>query len=129
MFTIDQIKAAHALVKTGADFPKYTRDLISLGVLAYDVYVKDGYAVYSGKDDYRVHSVAAYPVQTVAAKSDRKRFTQYLKMHQRGQTDYPTFCRHSAETGVEKWTVDMQQLTCTYYDQAGNVLLVEKIPV
>ncbi len=32
MFTIEQIKEAHAKVKSGADFPNYIHDLIILGV-------------------------------------------------------------------------------------------------
>jgi uncharacterized protein YbcV (DUF1398 family) len=35
-------------------------------------------------------------------------------MHQQGKTDFPTFCKHAAETGVEKWRVDISQMTCTY---------------
>jgi len=30
---------------------------------------------------------------------------------------------------VEKWTVDMQEMTCTYYDKAGNKLVTETITV
>ena len=32
MFTIEQIKNAHAKVKSGADFPTYVQNLIKLGV-------------------------------------------------------------------------------------------------
>jgi uncharacterized protein YbcV (DUF1398 family) len=33
-----------------------------------------------------------------------------------------------AAAGVEKWTVHMTEMTCTYYDKAGNKMLVEEIP-
>lgn len=36
MFTIHQIKEAHAKVKTGADFPSYIQDLTALGIERYD---------------------------------------------------------------------------------------------
>jgi len=128
MLTIEQIKAAHSKVKSGADFPRYVRDLIELGVSSYDTYVSDGHAEYFGKDEQTLRSDAKYALLEVAPASDGEKFRHYLKIHQQGETDYPTFCRHSAETGVEKWTVDTNKMTCTYYDKAGTELLVERIP-
>jgi len=128
MFTIEQIKAAHAKVKSGADFPAYVQELIRLGVKSYDTFVSDGHAVYIGENDYQKVSTAKYETLTVANKSDETAFKHKLKIHQQGQTNYMTFCRDAAEAGVEKWTVDMQQMTCIYYDKAGNNMLAETIP-
>ena len=128
MFQLDQIKAAHAKVKTGADFPAYVQELISLGVNKYDTFVSDGHSIYFGAGDYQIQSDPKYAALYVADASDAEKFRQYLKMHQQGGTDYPTFCKHAAETGVEKWTVDTRAMTCTYYDQANKILLEEKIP-
>ncbi|MCB1025843.1 MAG: DUF1398 family protein [Acidobacteria bacterium] len=128
MFTLKQIEDANSKVKSGADFPKLVRDLISIGVIANDVYVSDGHADYFGEDDFRVTTAANYPVLEIADTSDGEKFREYLKIHQEGKTDYPTFCRHSAETGVEKWRLDFAKMTCTYFDRSNNVLLVEKIP-
>ncbi|MBL7702643.1 MAG: DUF1398 domain-containing protein [Ferruginibacter sp.] len=129
MFQLSQIKEAHAKVKSGADFPAYVQDLIQLGVSAYDTFVTDGHTVFTGSDNYTIASEQKYAPLEIAANSDAAKFKQYLQMHQQGQTDYPAFCRHSAETGVEKWTVDMNAMTCTYYDQSGNKMLEEKIPL
>lgn len=128
MFTIEQIKNAHSKVKSGADFPKYIQDLINLGVMSYHTYVMDGHAEYFGKDNYHIKSDAKYFVLNVSEKSSIETFVNRLKAHQNGQTDYMTFCNDSAETGVEKWVVDTQKMTCTYYDLAGNAMLEEKIP-
>ena len=49
-------------------------------------------------------------------------------IEQQGNTDSLTFCKDAAETGVEKWTVDMEEMTRTYYDKSGNVMLTENIP-
>ena len=43
MFTVEQIKAAHSKVKSGADFPKYIRDIKLLGVTAYETWVVDSH--------------------------------------------------------------------------------------
>ena len=128
MFTLQQITEAHAKVKSGADFPKYIQELISLGLLKYDAFVTDGHAVYFGKENFQLKSSSSYKKLRVANISDKERFKHYLKNHQRGQTDYPTFCKEAAETGVEKWTVDTTNMICTYYDKLNNKMLEEQIP-
>ncbi len=52
MFTIQQIKEAHAKVKSGADFPKYIQDIIALGVTSFETFVFDNHTDYYGKDNY-----------------------------------------------------------------------------
>jgi uncharacterized protein YbcV (DUF1398 family) len=32
-----------------------------------------------------------------------------------------------AQSGIEKWAVDMGRMTMTFFDKAGNVMLVEHI--
>jgi len=127
-FTIEDIKSAHAKVKSGADFPAYIQDLIKLGVAAYETFVHDGHALYFGKDDYTARSEAKYAELTVAEASNNEQFITDLRLHQSGGTDYMTFCSDCAKSGVEKWMVDTGKMTCTYYDKACNPLLIEQIP-
>ena len=128
IFELNEIKKSHLNVKSGADFPNYVQDLIKLGVRKYDTYVSDGHCVFFGNNDYRVRSEPKYDKLNIANISDKERFNHHLRSHQRGQTDYPTFCNRCAETGIEKWTVDMSKMTCTYYDKMNNKMLEEKIP-
>lgn len=128
MFDVKEVKAAHAKVKTDADFPKYIQELIKLGVKKYNTYVKDGHTEFFGENDYQTQSEPKYAKQAIANISDKERFKHFLKSHQRGQTDYPTFCNNAAATGVEKWTVDMNEMTCTYYNKLKSKMLEEKIP-
>lgn len=128
MFTIEQIKAAHAKVQSGADFPKYIRDLILLGVTGYETYVSDSHTLFFGKDNYAVKSEAKYTPLTIADKSEPASFIKDLKEHQQGKSDYPSFCQSCAKYGVEKWLVDMAKMTCSYFDKAGNEILAEVIP-
>jgi uncharacterized protein YbcV (DUF1398 family) len=128
MFTLNQIKEAHAKVKSGADFPKYIHDLSQLGILAYTSYVNDGHTQFMGISGFTLTSEPKYAVLTVADESKTNEFQNYLKLHQQGQSDYHTFCRQAAETGTEKWVSDLKAMTCTYYDKKGEVMLVEDIP-
>ena len=129
MFTINQIKEAHAKVKSGADFPKYIQELKALGLLSYDHYVSDGHTLYRGTDGFSIAADAKYPAMEVADTASVERLQHALLIHQQGQTDYPVFCKQAVEAGVEKWTVDTIAMCCTYFDKAGNAVVVEEIPV
>ena len=128
MFTIADIKAAHAKVKSGADFPAYIQDLITLGVTSYTTFLHDGHTEYNGADGYKTQTPPSGMVRHITPTANNAEFTSNLKAHQQGQTDYPTFCNIAAAAGVEKWVVVMQAMTCTYYDLQGNIMLEEKIP-
>jgi len=128
MFTLEQIKATHAKVKSGADFPKYVQELKALGLQKYEIYVTDGHATYYGDNDFNISSAPQWPEKQIARPAVAEKLEHDLKIHQLGKTDYPTFCQQSADAGVEKWIVDAQKMKCSYYDKEGNVLLEEDIP-
>ena len=128
MFTLEAINEAHSKVKSGADFSQYIHDLRQLWVSNYTTFVKDGNTIYNSTIGDELQSGAKYPDLPVADESNRNQFLKQLKTHQAGQTDYPTFCYDCAVNGIEKWVVDIEALTCTYYDKAGNEILVERIP-
>jgi uncharacterized protein YbcV (DUF1398 family) len=128
MFTIEAIKAAHAKVKTGADYPAYVREIIAIGIMGYETSVGDGNTTYFGMGSFQIQSGPKYGSISVADKSNRTKFLKHLKVHQRGATDFPTFCAESGKSGIEKWVADLSAMTCTYFDKAGTALVVESIP-
>src|SRR5688572_13419705 len=115
MFTIEEIKQAHAKVKSGADFPNYVQAIRKLGVSFYETYVLDGHTDFYAKDNYKVSSAAKYAPLAIAEQSNTAQFKIDLKDHQQGKTDYLTFCQISAKLGVEKWAVSIEKMTCSYY--------------
>ena len=128
MFTAAQIKAAHSKVKTGADFPAYIQDIKSLGVTHYEAYVSDGHIDYHGDNDYTAKVPAKYEPLLIAGTVKGEQFKAALAAHQQGKTDFLTFITTCATFGIEKWAICMNKMTCTYYDKAGNEILVEEIP-
>jgi len=128
MFTIEQIKAAHSKVNSGADFPRYFENLRALRVSWYETFVTDGHTVYHGTNDYETTSPARYTALPIAARANPQQFQADLQAHQQGKTDYPTFCGQCAVLGVAKWIVRMEARTCTYYDRENHVVLTEVIP-
>jgi len=127
MFTVQEIEKAHEKVKSGADFPKYIQEIKQIGVTSFETWVTDSHTEYFGENNYQTKSLPQYENLTIADSSNREKFCRYLKIHQQGETDYFTFCRHCAETGIEKWFVCLDEMTCTYYDKAKNKILVEPI--
>jgi len=128
MFTIQQIEHAHEKVKSGADFPKYIQEIKELGILSFETWVRDSHTVYFGINGFQTKSAPKYDNLEISTPVELEKFKNYLKIHQQGQTDYYTFCTHCAEKGIEKWIVDLSEMTCTYYDQSRNAVLIETIP-
>jgi uncharacterized protein YbcV (DUF1398 family) len=129
MFTLDQITAVHSKVKSGADFPAYVQDMKALGVVRYENHLSDGHATYYGADGFVLQGPARYAAISVADTAAADDLKQAIATHQQGGTDFLTVSRQAAEAGVEKWEVHILELTCTYLDKAGNVMMVEEIPV
>lgn len=129
MFTLEQVKTIHSQVKSGADFPQYVQNLKAIGLAKYHLFVADGHGEYVGTEGATLTSPATDALLTITPTGSAEQLTQALAMHQQGHTDYSTFRRQAAEAGVEKWTVDAHALTCIYYDQQGNALVTEAIPL
>ncbi|MDR2236188.1 MAG: DUF1398 domain-containing protein [Chryseobacterium sp.] len=128
-FTIDDIKAEHAKVKSGADFPQYIRALKELGVSRYITYVSDQNTDYFDEDNQLAATRGENdPVRSISGIVNLEEFTKKLKLHQQGGTDYPTFCTDCAQNGIEGWKMDLNAMTCTYFDKEGNDVLTENIP-
>ena len=129
MFSIEEIKAAESKIKTGADFPQFIKEIKALGVVRNDVYVANGLSVYFNSDDYSVQaSPDEYPELVINSESSAEKLEHALNIHQRGETDYFTFCKQAADAGVEKWVIDLNSMTCSYLDTKQTELVKEGIP-
>lgn len=128
MFSLEQIRQAHAKVKKGSDFPSYVSEIKSLGVLFFETYTYIRQTRYFGTDGHNVSSPPEQEFLSVCYITNPEQFKERLLAHQQGKTDYVTFCKDCAQTGIEKWLVSLVKMTCTYFDKAGNIVLVEKIP-
>lgn len=126
MFTVEQIKAAHSRVKSGADFPEYIKEIKSLGITHYETYVIDGHIdYYQAKNHMAVP--AKYDLLVIADTPKIEEFKMELIAHQQGKTDFLTFIKMCAETGIARWEICMEKMTCIYYDKKDNEVLVEQI--
>ena len=128
MFTKEQIETAHNKVKSGADFPKYVREIKDMGIKSHEVVLMDGTWIFKGADEQVVQFKRGMENVYVSPQPSPEKFKQILSMHQNGETDYPTFCIEAGEAGVERWISDFEHMTVTYLASNGNVIDVEPIP-
>ncbi|GAB0156851.1 hypothetical protein CHRYSEOSP005_21180 [Chryseobacterium sp. Alg-005] len=127
-FTIDEIKAAHQKVKSGADFPQYIHALKKLGVSHYITYVSDGNTQYVDTENQSVSTGSKYETLIVSQSVNKENFKSRLKLHQQGGTDYPTFCKDCAGNGIKGWKMDLHTMMCTYFDVSGSEIFIEQVP-
>ncbi len=127
-FTIENIKAEHQKVKSGADFPQYIQAIKALGVSHYKAYVPDGNTEYFNAGNEAVQTGRKYDTLTVSDAVNLEKFKERLKLHQQGKTDYMTFCKDCAENGIKGWTMDLYAMTCIYFDRNETDVLAEQVP-
>ena len=78
--------------------------------------------MHHGKDGYTVVTPPAHQTFTIAETSNREQFLASLEI-----ADYEEMSKSLADSGVERWVFDTNELTMTYYDKAGTELLKEDI--
>ena len=127
MFTIEQIHDIHDRLGTMERFPEYVRALSAIGVEKYDSYLSDGHSEYFAEDGRSVVSAAVHEVLPVNDASDREKVVDHLGLHELGRTSYLEMSKGLANSGVEKWTVDVKAMTLTYVDKQGRALVTEAI--
>ena len=128
MFTLQQMKAAHAKVKSGADFPRYIQEIKALGLKRYTYSVTDGTITYYGENGYQVPAPAIYALKSTNPVASSEQLRHIITIHQQGQTDFPTFCEQAAAAGVKQWVIDTERMLCIYEDMDGNEMVLEPIP-
>jgi|HubBroStandDraft_1064217.scaffolds.fasta_scaffold48076_2 uncharacterized protein YbcV (DUF1398 family) len=127
-FTEQDIRAAYAKTRTGADFPRLIQDLKKLGMVSYDHLLESGSNVFHGQDGQSVPLSNMGPSVPVNDRANVELLKKHISEHQRGLTNYPTLCGLAGQGGVDKWTCDLLAMTCTYFDRSGRKLHVEFIP-
>jgi uncharacterized protein YbcV (DUF1398 family) len=129
MFTLEQIKQAYDKVQTETDFAIYIQELKKLGIKGYNTFIADGRVVYYGDTDHEASTDKKFDPLFVATSANKERFIECLVMHESGQTDYYTFCQQAAQCGIAMSRIDIIEMTCIYFSNKGDAIVIEKIPV
>ncbi|SEG57323.1 Uncharacterized conserved protein YbcV, DUF1398 family [Halpernia humi] len=124
-FNKNQIEKAN--INSNFNFPKLVKELKEIGVTNFKTFVSNGLTEYFDQNNEQI-SFDGINNFSISDQLNVAKFEERLKLHQQGGTDFLTFCKDCAENGVDNWVVDLQKMTCTYFDKKGNSVLVEKIP-
>ena len=127
MFTLEQINNIHDRLGNAETLSQYLEALKNIGVDKYDSFITDGHSEYFGKGGHKVGSPPVHEKLTIAETSNRESFLKHLNLHNDGKTSYLEMSKGLADSGIEKWTFDMNKMTIAYYDKDGNEMLVEAI--
>lgn len=126
-FTLEAIREAHSKF-TGVDFPKLIAQFKLMGMRTNQFELQTGLVTYTHANGDQLQAQSKAVEVPVGATGSVEVGKDVLKRHQAGETDFSTFCTEMAEAGVCKWISDMDAMTCSYYDLAGNAIIVEMIP-
>jgi uncharacterized protein YbcV (DUF1398 family) len=88
-------------------------------VLLYIVYVSDRHTEYFGANDYTLTTTEKYEPLEISPSINKDQFLIDIKAHQQGKTDYMTFCSDCAKSGIDRWVMNLESMTCTYFDIQG----------
>jgi len=127
MFTLEQINDVHDRLGKKETLLSYVRALNAIGVEKYDSYITDGHSEFVDKDAQRVESPPANAALPINDVSDGQQARKHLDLHTQGKSSYLEMSEGLADSGVEKWTVDINKMTMVFYDKQENELLVEKV--
>src|SRR5580693_6089419 len=114
--------------REAATWTRLIRDLKALRIVSYDHWRESGSNTFYDKNGYSVILASNGPAVAVSSQPNLELLKKYIALHQSGQTNYPTLCGQAGEAGVEKWTSDLQAMTCSYFDKSGRQIHVELIP-
>ena len=103
------------------------RVLSGIGVARLDSYRRDGHSEFFGSDDRSVSSEPAHEFLTIADNSDRDAFVEHPARHERGETDSVEMSKGLAASSGEKWTMNTIELSVTYLNIQGDILMVEQL--
>jgi uncharacterized protein YbcV (DUF1398 family) len=127
MFTLEQLNEIHDRLGTLEGFSQYVRALKALGVEKYDSYLADGHSEFFGMEGHKVVSPSVHEILPISDVSDSEKAQEHLDLHNQGKTSYLEMSKGLADSGVEKWTVDTNNMTFACYDKQGNELLLEAV--
>jgi uncharacterized protein YbcV (DUF1398 family) len=127
MFTLEQINDIHDRLGNAETLSQYLEALKNIGVDKYDSFIADGHSEYFGRGGHKVASPPLHERLSVAETGNRESFLKHLSLHSEGKTNYMEMSKGLADSRIEKWTFDTNQMTIAYHDKEGNEILVEKI--
>lgn len=126
-FSIAAIQEAHELY-TGPDFPKLIKVFKAMGMKTNSFNLETGVVTYTNSLGEKLVSEGIKVDFNIVEKGNYEGAIIALQRNQRGESDFYTFCNEVAKAGVYKWVIDLDKMTCAYFDKVEQVIIIESIP-
>lgn len=112
-------------------FPEYFRELKALSMKEYTVTLQPHVVKFvTNKDDSFTHSYPPYDVEKNPASvwTADKALPIALERVRSNITDYPTFLKEIASTGVHHYTIDFVNYEAKYFSKNEDQIFKEPLP-
>lgn len=109
------------------DFPKLVKSYRDYGITKFQTCASTAKTMYFDNVENCVYDEQDFFNYEIGALNIEQ-FKQDLLAHQQGKTDFPTWLELTAASGIGYWIVDLNAMTCVYYDLDNNPVHTEKIP-
>lgn len=127
MISLDIIRKAHATY-TGPDFPKLIHAFKEMDLKSFEYNIERGIITYYSMTGDCIEDIGVHVDIEIPLKSKSEYAIHALRDNQKGTTTFPDFCKAVAYAGVYKWIVDLEAMTCTYYDKLDHCVILEEVP-
>jgi len=126
-FSLESIHKAQNLF-TGPDFPKLVREYRKMGIVTNIYNIETGLIIYENKSGKQIKDSGIKVNFEIIQSAVYEQALLSLQRNQKGESDFLTFCEEIGRAGIYKWVVDLENMTCSYYDKKENIVISEKVP-
>lgn len=126
-FYLESIKQAQKLYTDG-DFPKLIREYKTMGMVTNTYNIETGIVSYTNKYQKVIKDAGIKVDIEIPGSSNYEEVIIGLKRNQKGESDFISFCKEVGKAGIYKWVVDLENMTCNYYDKQEKMIISERIP-
>lgn len=127
MPTLEQIEKIHDELGNARSLSSYLQALRGIGVVSYESFIHDGHSEYLCDDGQTLASESTHEELAISEAVDTGRFLEVLDQSAEEEIGYLDMSKGLAESGVDRWKFDTQEMTMAYLDKAGETLLNEHI--
>ncbi len=114
-------------LESNGDFIPLIINLKQAGVVKFITCASTAKSMYYDKEGNEVHDEDDF-FNFEIGLVDSEKFIENLKKHQQGLTDFPTWLKQTAASGVSYWQVDLVANTCIYFSTDNEQMYIENIP-
>lgn len=110
------------------NFPKLIAAYKEYGITKFQTCASTAKTMYFNNEDETVYDEIDY-FNLPIGELNIEKFKVDLIDHQKGITDFPQWLELTAGSGIAYWIVDLNLMTCIYYDQDDNQVHTELINI